>query len=163
LILLSDANILIDLGQVSGLALLVKLAPIEVLSTVLLECEHESQPNLLEDIAVAGIRTIEVEENLLRTASDYADDRLSLMDRQCLIYARDEGRVLLTGDAALVTVARGHQVEAHGTLWVVSEGVKLGHLKAADACRWLESWLQARRWLPRQQVQQLRRQLGCQP
>ena len=54
LILLSDANVLIDLGHVGGLALLPQLGRTEVLATVLLECDHTTQPDLVEQIKEQG-------------------------------------------------------------------------------------------------------------
>ena len=59
MILLSDANVLMDLGYVGGLSLLTQLGPTEVLSTVLLECEHATQPSLVQQIQAAGIVTVE--------------------------------------------------------------------------------------------------------
>jgi len=56
LILLSDANVLIDLGFVGGLPLLTQIAPTEVLDVVLLECEHERQPGLVQSILDCGIK-----------------------------------------------------------------------------------------------------------
>lgn len=45
MILLSDANVLIDLGYVDGLDVLCHLGQVEVLDVVLLECEHHLLTN----------------------------------------------------------------------------------------------------------------------
>ncbi|MBC7964186.1 MAG: hypothetical protein H7Y05_14730 [Steroidobacteraceae bacterium] len=50
MILLTDTSILIDLEYVGGIAVLPRIAPCEILDVVLDECEHESQPGLVQNI-----------------------------------------------------------------------------------------------------------------
>lgn len=161
MILLSDANILIDLGYVGGLSLLPALGPTEVLSTILLECEHQRQPNLVAEVLVAGIQVVEVEEPLARAAEAYWTTELSFRDRQALLYARDEGRVLLSGDAPLVSAARRERVEAHGSIWLIEQALQHDVFPAAELCRWLGRWPELRRRLPGTELRRLKALLDC--
>lgn len=163
MILLSDANVLMDLGYVGGLQLLPRLGRTEVLSTVLLECQHAKQPDLVAQIAAAGILTVEVSRPLLEAADAYAeqDEALSLQDRQCLLYARDQGRVLITGDMGLREAAGREKVEFHDSVWLVAEAHRQSLVEPAELCRWLTEWpLQSRR-LPRAELRRLQELLGC--
>lgn len=61
MILLADANVLIDLWHVKGLHVLTKIAPTEVLDVVLVEVDELRHPGLLTQIDDAGIRVITTE------------------------------------------------------------------------------------------------------
>lgn len=162
-LLLADANVLIDLGVVAGLRLLPLLGRCEVLSTVLVECQHASQPTLVAEIAAAGILTVDVERSLVEAADAHPAPLLSLQDRQCLIYARDQGRVLLTGDQHLRVEAGGAGVPCHGTIWLVEQAVASGAFSPSELCRWLEHWPLRRRRLPQPDLARLRILIGCPP
>lgn len=163
MILLSDANVLIDLGYVGGLQLLPMLGRTEVLSTVLLECHDARQPELMSQIADVGIVTVEATRALLEAADAYAaeDDELSLQDRQCLLYARDQERVLITGDLMLRNAAQRERVTFHGTVWLVEEAYNRSLIGTADLCRWLTQWPLQRRRLPASELARLRALMGC--
>lgn len=161
MILLSDANILIDLGFVSGLHLLPQLGSIEVLSTVLLECEHPDQPDLLNIIHDTPIQIIEVDDDLMEQARQLLNKRLSLKDRQTLIYAQQRGRILLTGDAPLRQAAIESQVPVHGTVWILDEIIRLNLVPSTELCRWLDIWPLKKRRLPQVEIERLRNLLGC--
>lgn len=163
MILLSDANVLIDLGHVGGLSLLTQLGRTEVLATVLLECDHTRQPDLVEQIKAAGIVVIDPSRGLLESADAYVDiyEELSLQDRQCLVYARDEQRTLLTGDQFLRRAAHNEQVSCHGTIWLVEEAHRQNLVLPDELCRWLTEWPLQRRRLPRAELRRLNTLLGC--
>lgn len=164
MILLSDANVLMDLGYVGGLPILPGLGVTEVLSTVLLECSHATQPDLVQQIQDAGILTVEVTQTLLEEADDYAavDELLSLQDRQCLLYARQQQRVLLTGDRRLREAAGRESVRCHGSLWLVEEAHRQTLFSATELCRWLNHWPLRNRRFPAAELQRLRKLLNCQ-
>ncbi|MHA0036620.1 hypothetical protein [Deinococcus sp. PESE-13] len=163
MILLSDANVLMDLGYVGGLSLLPQLGRTEVLSTVLLECGHSNQPGLIEQIEAVGIVTVEATRPLVEAADLYGrvDEVLSLQDRQCLIYARDEGRILLTGDRFLREAAQREQVAFHGSVWLVEEAHRLNLVPPFELCRWLSEWPLRSRRLPKAELERLRALLAC--
>lgn len=161
MILLSDANVLMDLGFVGGLRLLPLLGRTEVLSTVLLECHHTNQPTLVTEIASAGIVTVQVERPLMEAADAHPNTLLSLQDRQCLIHARDNGRVLLSGDAQLRSAATEEGIRCHGSVWLVEQAHQLGHVPVTDLCRWLSDWPLRQRRLPKVDLIRLRQLLNC--
>lgn len=105
MILLSDANILIDLGYVNGLGVLTQIGPTEVLDTVLLECEHENQPTLINEVLQAGVVTVTTEIAWLREARKLRATMMDLsqQDRLNAYYAERFARVLLTGDSMGLT------------------------------------------------------------
>lgn len=152
-----------DLGYVGGLALLPQLGHTEVLSTVLLECHHASQPQLVQQIHSVGITSVEVTRSLLEAAELYADpdEVLSLQDRQCLLYARDQKRTLLTGDQFLRTAAQREQVNCHGSVWLVEEAHRQSLISPTDLCRWLTQWPLQRRRIPKPDLSRLKNLLNC--
>ncbi|GHF63583.1 putative nucleic acid-binding protein [Deinococcus metalli] len=161
MILLSDANVLMDLGYVGGLRLLPLLGRCEVLTTVLLECMHELQPGLMQQILAAGIVPVEVEQPLVESAVNHPNEILSLSDRQCLIYAQQAGRILLTGDRFLRAEAEGLGVTCHGSVWLVEQAWRLGGFSRGELCGWLSTWPLQKRRLPRAELQRLKHLIGC--
>ena len=161
MMLLSDANVLIDLGYVQGLSLLPRLGTTRVLSTVYLECEHPRQPTLSAEIVRVGIEVVEVERALLDEAQAYPNEGLSLRDRQSLLYARDQGHMLLTGDAPLRSAADSEGVPCHGTVWLVEQAISGRFFSNDEICRWLSEWPMRSRRIPKAHLQRLRQQLGC--
>lgn len=161
MILLSDANVLIDLGYVDGLSLLTQLAPTEVLDVVLLECEHERQPALMATIQEVGVTVIPTQASWVGAARAYRSLDLSVQDRLNLFYAKTYGRVLLAGDKPLRDRCQTEGVEVHGSLWLVEQALRKSLVSAEDLCRWLEVWPTLGRRLPLPELQRLAKLLGC--
>lgn len=161
MILLSDANVLIDLGYVGGLSLLIQLAPTEVLDVVLLECEHERQPELTQHIEEAGISVVTTQASWVRQAHSYKAVELSIQDRLNLLYAKTYGRVLLAGDKPLRERCETESVEVHGSLWLVEQAFTRSLVPAHDLCRWLEVWPSIGRRLPASEIRRLSKLLRC--
>ena len=161
MILLSDANVLIDLGYVDGLELLVQLAPTEVLDLVLDECEHPSQPGLVRAVEEAGVTVVATQANWVTAATAYRVGELSLRDRLNLHYAKTYERILLAGDLPLRERCSKEGVEVHGSLWLVEQAFTLGLITAKELCRWLSVWPTIGRRLPAGELRRLARVLGC--
>lgn len=161
MILLSDANVLIDLGYVNGLELLVQIAPTEVLDVVLDECEDERQPTLVDDVREAGVTVIQTEASWVSAARVYKSADLSTRDRLNLYYAKSFERVLLAGDRPLRERCDREGVEVHGSLWLVEQAFTKGFVEAGELCRWLEVWPTLDRRLPIQGLKRLAKLLGC--
>lgn len=163
MILLSDANILIDLGYVNGLGILTQIGPTEVLDIVLLECEHENQPALVNEVLQAGITPVATEivwlKEVRRLRSTMMD--LSQQDRLNLYYAQRFSRVLLTGDNPLRKHSQRHGVEAYGSLWLVEQVLEQGLIPKEELCRWMQIWPALGRRLPTKELQQLKAKMGC--
>ena len=161
MILLSDANVLIDLGYVGGLGLLARLAPTEVLDVVLLECEHERQPELVNEVRAAGVSVVSTEASWIGAAGRYKSAGLSLRDRLNLYYAKAYGRVLLAGDKPLRERCEAEGVEVHGSLWLVERACEHALVAEAELCRWIRVWPTLGRRLPASELRRLSRRLGC--
>lgn len=144
-----------------SLRLLSLLGQMEVLSTVLLECHHANQPTLVTEIAAAGIITVQVERALMEEADAYPNTILSLQDRQCLIHARNSGRILLSGDIQFRSVAAEEGVRCYSPVWLVEQAHQLGHVPAIDLCRWLSTWPLRQRRFPQADLVRLRRLIDC--
>lgn len=161
MILLSDANVLIDFGYVGAVALLPEIAPVEVLDVVLEECRHEHQPTLVSDIVECGIVVVETDLEIERGSRALRTDQLSMEDGMNLYYASTRKRVLLAGDLPLRTRASEVGVEVHGSIWLVDRIVERGLADPDDVCRWLERWPVVGRRLPSTELHRVRRMLGC--
>lgn len=156
MILVSDANVLIDLGYVGGIHILPQLAEAEVLDLVLLECEHPSQPNLIEDVKAAGIKVITVEQDWIDGADEYSGEGvLSLEDRVNIFYARTFERTLLTGDMPIREVCTREGIDIRGSFWIVREAFERGVVPADELLRWLQVWPQKGRWLPKDELKKI--------
>lgn len=161
MILLADANILIDLGYVHALDILARVGKCEILSTVLIECEDTRQEDLIQQIKIANITIIEVEKQLINDAIRYPNKRLSSQDKQCLIYCQQQQRTLLTGDKILREEAKGAGVDVHGTIWLVDQALSSDTHSHHEICRWLQQWKKIGRRLPSDELKRLRATLGC--
>lgn len=163
MILLSDANILIDLSYVNELSVLTRIGPTEVLDTVLLECEHENQPALVDEVLQAGITPVATEVVWLREARRLRSTMMDLsqQDRLNFYYAQRFARVLLTGDNPLRNHSQRHGVEVHGSLWLVEQALGHGLIPKEKLCRWVQIWPALGRRLPTKELQQLRAKIGC--
>ncbi|MBF2034601.1 MAG: hypothetical protein IGR92_03770 [Leptolyngbyaceae cyanobacterium T60_A2020_046] len=161
MILLSDANVLIDLGYVDGLSVLTQLGTVEVLDVVFDECCHPRQPDLPEAIAAADIQTVKVTQEWARSAHSYQTGPLSFQDALCLYYAKTYQRLLLTNEKPLRRCCQEQQVSVHGTLWIVQSIYERQLLDAKILCGWLSTLNRHNRRLPTQEVAILRKLLDC--
>jgi predicted nucleic acid-binding protein len=157
LILLSDANILIDFALVNGLEHLVRLGPIEVLDVVFEEADEPAITNPDQ----LGLVIVKVQTDWVTIARGERQGKLSLPDALCLYYARTQGRVLLTTDAPLRKYATAAKVEVHGSLWVVKELFERDLCDAKTLCAWLENWPKLNARLPVVEVGKLKMLLKC--
>ncbi|MDB9528726.1 hypothetical protein PN498_22225 [Oscillatoria sp. CS-180] len=161
MILLSDANVLIDLGYVDGLSVLTQLGTIEVLDVVFDECCHPRQPDLPEAIATAGIQKVTVTQEWALLARTYQTGPLSFQDALCLCYAKTYQRLLLTNEKPLRRCCQEQQVPVHGTLWIIQSVYERQLLDAAILCEWLTTLNRYNRRLSQSEVKFLRQRLGC--
>ena len=79
-------------------------------------------------------------------------NRASLRDLASLVYARDHGVTLLTGDGPLRKAATAEGVKVHGVLWVLDRLVSRGTVTAPEAGRSLALILEGGARLPRREV-----------
>ena len=164
LILLADTNIIIDLAQVDSLNLLPSIAPTEILDIVLQECYHPKQPDLIHAIRKSNIQVVESDikwgediENI-KIQSNYA---LSFVDSGNLYYAREQSRTLLTGDKALRDMCQRHNVDYHGSIWLLEQAHRNQYLPPMELCQWIQIWMRTGRYLPKKELLALQKMLGC--
>lgn len=161
MILLSDAAVLIDLGYVGGLNLLTQIAPTEVLDVVLLECEDQRQPELIDEVTAAGVQVVTTQAAWVEAAGSYKSAALSLQDRLNLHYAKSFDRLLLATDSPLRKRCEREGVRVHGTLWLVEEAHHRSLVPPSDLCRWLKEWPSVGSRLPVRETRRLESELGC--
>ena len=79
--------------------------------------------------------------------------RASLRDLASLVYARDHGVTLLTGDGPLRSAAREQGVRVHGVLWVLDRLVSASVVTRPEAARSLHLIVRGGAWLPKGEVE----------
>ena len=160
MILLSDANVIIDLAYVGGIWVLPRLADTEILDLVLLECEHPSQPTLVEDVKAAGVRVISVQEDWISKAEPYRrNTTLSIQDCLNVFYAKNYQRTLLAGDLPLREVCQKEGVNLRGSVWIMEQAFEQGIVPAKELLQWIKSWPEKGRRLPKVQLKRLENML----
>ena len=127
LLLISDANILIDI-EIGGLvAPMFSLEYRFVVPDVLFYEELEEQHGQLLDM---GLLAQELDDLTVERVVDLARryTRPGRNDLFALALAAKEGCPLLTGDKDLKAAAERENVEVRGTLWLVTEMVRTGRI-----------------------------------
>lgn len=133
LLLISDANIIIDLEAGEILAELFQLPYQFAMPDVLFEEEvADGSPHLLN----MGLRSLVVSgeylEYAIRLGEQYGDEP-GFNDRLALALAKQESCPLLTGDGNLRLLAANEDADVRGTLWIFSELIEFGFLTKAEA------------------------------
>lgn len=127
LLLISDANILIDI-EIGGLiAPLFSLEYQYAVPDILFFEELEGQHGYLLDM---GLVARELDDVLVARVEHLVMQypKPSRNDLFALVLAADEKCPLLTGDKDLKTAAEAENVEVRGTLWLVTEMVRTGRI-----------------------------------
>ncbi len=124
ILLVNDANILIDLLKIDLLDEFFKL-PYEFHVTDLVTVEvHEVNRGKLDTCINQGLlkkKSFAYQELMEIQLLSMSNKGLSIPDCSCLYHARETGGRLLTGDATLRKSAEKNQVRAHGILWVFDQ------------------------------------------
>ncbi len=120
LILISDANILIDIEDGNLTPVIFRL-PYEIaVPDILFELELEKRHrHLLE--AGLKVRSLTAESIKKTESLTQQYPRPSMMDHSALALAFQERCPLLTGDKDLRAVAKKEGVEVHGTIWIIEQ------------------------------------------
>ena len=158
-LVISDANILIDMEAGGLLRLMFRLDFRFAVPDVLFEMElREHHPGL----ARFGLRRMELSGDSVRYVETLASDArakgVGRYDLFALALARQENCLLLTGDTLLRTLAEEEGREVHGTLWLVEQMVSAGFIKPKRARQAYDAMRKVGRRLPWEEVEeQLRR------
>lgn len=162
MILLADANVLIDLGYVDALKILGQMGTVEVLDLILMECEHHPrQPDLMNTILQSGIQQIQTELNWASAACVYRRGDLSIQDALNLYYAKTSGRLLLTNEKLLHSICQQEQVLVRDTLWILKEACQRSLISREQLCQWLQVLAQLNQRLATGELKHLKQKLGC--
>ena len=120
LLLISDANILIDMEDGNLIPVIFRL-PYEIaVPDILFELElRERHSHLLQvGLKVKSLNSESVKKTEFLTGQY---PRPSIMDHSALALALQERCPLLTGDKDLRVAAKKEGVEVHGTIWIIEE------------------------------------------
>lgn len=127
ILLVNDANILIDLLQINLLHEFFNL-PYKFHVTDLVAAEvHEANRDKLDTCIDQGLITrkgFDYQELMEIQLLSISNKGLSIPDCSCLYHAQETGGRLLTGDAALRKCAERNQVRVYGLLWVFDQLLK---------------------------------------
>jgi len=132
LILISDANILIDMhdgGLIEAMfKLSYKFATPDIIYVEELEDRHAYLTTL-------GLEIHTMDGNLVEKVESYAIQypKPSRNDLFALVLAQDQKCPLLTGDGHLRKAATNESVEVHGTVWLVKEMYEARLITAIEA------------------------------
>ena len=127
LLLISDANILIDI-EIGGLvAPMFSLDYQFAVPDILFYEELEGQHAHLLDM---GLQPKDLDEAMVARVSEFAVQypRPGRNDLFALVLAASEECPLLTGDKDLKAAAEAENVEVRGTLWLVTEMARTGKI-----------------------------------
>src|SRR5579863_7015415 len=134
LLLISDANILIDMEDGNLIPVIFQL-PYEIaVPDILFELElRERHSHLLQ----AGLKVKSLNSESVRKTEFLIQQypRPSMMDHSALALALQERSPLLTGDKDLRVAAKKEGVEVHGTIWIIEELLNQKIIQKAQAKR----------------------------
>jgi len=125
------------------------------------ECEHPSQPDLVDEIIGNGITSIDAQMDWITQIAPDPKGRLSVQDTLNLYYATKFNRVLLTNEKRLRIICEERDIEVHGTLWIIKEAHERELERPKKLCDWLDHLSKLSRRLPQEEVVSLRTALGC--
>ena len=157
-LLISDANIIIDMNTGGLLRLMFRFDATFAVPDVLFEEElRTDHPELLR----LGLKPLELREDTVvyagRLVEKYRSLGASINDLLSLALAWQEKCPLLTGDGRLRTAGETEGIEVHGTLWLVEQMLKARTMNVRQAEAGYEKMRAAGRRLPWRDVdQQLR-------
>jgi len=156
--LIIDASILIDFRKASALTLLTKL-PHELMTTNFVFNELDRfTPEELHKIFPGKLQVFDLDtESVQRVSRVTKRGRLSQADASILVLAETlPNSILLTGDKRIRNLARDHEVEFHGTIWLFREFVRNGIGTNEELCAALEKLKNNESvWLPSDEISAL--------
>lgn len=131
-LLISDANILIDMEEGGLLDLMFSLPYQFKVPDVVLDEELEEMADRLRGL---NVQVGELDGNWMRHAVELGDKHKKVSRYDCigLALAKQERCPLLTGDLALRAAASQEAVVVKGTVWLVEQLIVLGKTSVSDA------------------------------
>lgn len=135
----SDTNIWIDFKTINALEMPFKLNYDYVMSNDAIQDELLSPTELKDELLSLGLTPTELDDAELLLVYAYGSKypELSAYDTFAMAIAKKRSYILLTGDGNLRKAATAEGVTIKGTLWVLDELFKKGHLSKADYKQYL--------------------------
>lgn len=134
-IAVTDASIFIDLLECKVCGPFFKL-PYQILTSyqVWMELEKGQREELRQWLNDDRLTIIKIEKDFVQiTEREGLSRSLSIADRSAWFLSEQENGLLLTSDGALRKMAKQHQIETHGLLWVFDQMVRQEFLASIDA------------------------------
>lgn len=158
-LLIHDANVLIDLINIDLLDIALGL-PFSMATTDLVRYEIKvpEQARALRSCIERGkICLIISSAHDMNTIAVYAKELspLSISDCSVLYHAKKLNGIVISGDRKLQKEAKAQKIEAHGTLWVLSQLVKIRGMSPAIAMDRLKLLMLMNPRLPNKECQEL--------
>jgi predicted nucleic acid-binding protein len=152
-LLISDANIIIDMNTGGLLRLMFRFDATFAVPDVLFEEElRTDHPELLR----LGLKLLELRGDTVayagRLVEKYRSLGASINDLVALALASQEKCPLLTGDGRLRTAGQTEGIDVHGTLWLIEEMVKAGTITVKQGEAGYAKMREAGRRLPWDEV-----------
>lgn len=152
-LLISDANIIIDMNTGGLLRLMFRFdatfAVPDVLYEEELRTDHPELPRL-------GLKRLELSEDTVayagRLIEKYRGLGASINDLLALALAQQEKCSLLTGDGRLRTAGQTEGIDVHGTLWLIEQMIKARTIAVRQAEAAYAKMREAGRRLPWDEV-----------
>ncbi len=121
-LLISDANILIDMDVGGLLEVMFRLGFAFAVPDILFEEELKSRHPRLPDLGLDILElTAEMIDDATRLIVRYGHRRISRNDLLALALARWKGCPVLTGDAGLRLACNEQGIDVHGTIWLMGQ------------------------------------------
>ncbi len=153
-LIVTDANILIDLALVNRCELL--FLPDWSTSTtydVFYEL-RDSQQQLWQPYVDSGELALEeVPEELIAQMRSDVSSRLTDPDCTVLVLAELKQAIILSGDQPIVKTFRSRGKEAHGILWLLDQNELAQRYTAAELHTFLSAIIKINDWLPVKECQ----------
>lgn len=141
-----DSSVILDFYEVKELTNLMGF-PHRLITLDLMV--HDLDTPTPSEIAKSGIVSIETPVNIMLAMAEMAVKyNISVYDAALMLYAKESGSILLSGDKLLRTASKKEGVTVKGTLWVLEELVAKKNVQANKACFILERMFMLGRRLP---------------
>ena len=161
-IVVTDANIFFDLIGIGALSHFFQLKyEIHTTELVIFECDPEDIEQL-QAFVTSGqlhIRAFTVEEvNEVETTGRRKGLRPA--DRSVLFHALELKGMVVSGDSDMRKECGEMKLECHGILWCIAELHRVGHFDASQCLSILDRLESINKWLPKLEMEKLRKRLG---
>ncbi|HFE38730.1 MAG TPA: DUF3368 domain-containing protein [Gammaproteobacteria bacterium] len=153
-LLISDANIIIDIAVAGLLEAMFSLDYEFGISDIQFSAELEGQH---PELPAAGLKLIELQSKAINAASTLLENntqlKVSIYDCLALSLAQQERCTLLTGDGKLKQLAISEGVTVRGTLWLMEQMLVVGAITVDEAAHAYSKMLDDGSRLPKNEIQ----------